>query len=420
MWKDSDFKKLTDDQKETLCLADKFLFQKWRAGRSPKTLQGYESIIKSFADYLKVPYEQLSIEHLTSKNLMNYKDRRSGYSPRGMKLNLTVLHHFFKRNKVFLDDGDIEVVRGNGKKAESNWKPLTRKMLQDMLAAGNDHSRALITFYVSTGCRGMEASLLKLQDIGVLIDGQFVPDEKGSVIRIPNAIAKGGNGGYVFLTKEARDYMTKWLAVRKDYIEEVRNKNKALIKKSGAGKFPKNDDRIFCQSYESMMFMFRRLYEKLQGSTKITGKQIHHKSTTGKPMEYNQITLHSMRRFFSTYGAKGMGRDLTEFVMRHTGYLQGSYWAEHIEECEREFHKGEAFLTITISEKDQIDEIDKIKKEASTRDAQTQEELKQLRDEVARLQDPKFWLESFRKAKEADLKKGDTRTRKYIDSILIQ
>ena len=384
MWKESDFKKLTEDQKENLCLADIFLLQKWRAGRSQKTLRGYESIIKSFADYLEVPYEQLSIDHLTSKNLMNYKDHRSNYSKRGTTLNLTVLHHFFKRNKVFLDEGDVEVVRGNGKKGESNWKPLTRKMLQDMLAAGNDHSRSVISFYISTGCRGMEASLLKLQDIGVLVDGQFVSDLNGSVVRIPNAIAKRGNGGFVFLTKEARGYMTKWLAIRSDYIIQVKNKNKALIKKSGAGKFPKKDDRIFCQSYGSQMFMFRRLYEHLQGSTKITGKIIHHKSKTGEVMEYSQITLHSCRRYFSTYGSKGAGRDVIEFIMRHTGYLQGSYWAEHIEEVEREFHKGEQFLTINISEKDQMDKIQTLEEQVK-KYAGFDEQMKSLQKDINRM-----------------------------------
>jgi len=68
---------------------------------SPKTLRGYESVLKSFAKFLGVSIDDLHL-HLTPENLKNYATSCKDYKPSGTKLNKTILHRFYhiKESKV--------------------------------------------------------------------------------------------------------------------------------------------------------------------------------------------------------------------------------------------------------------------------------------------------------------------------------
>jgi site-specific recombinase XerD len=66
----------------------------WAQPLSPKTIRGYESVLKSFAKFLEVSIDDLHL-HLTPENLKNYATRRKGYKPACMKLNMTILHRFY-------------------------------------------------------------------------------------------------------------------------------------------------------------------------------------------------------------------------------------------------------------------------------------------------------------------------------------
>jgi integrase len=229
---------------------------------------------------------------------------------------------------------------------EREDKPLTTELLQLMMDQGTIHGRALISFLVSTGCRAGETSNLLLSDVGRIENGRFVPDITGEVVQVRNEIAKGRKGGLVFLTSEAREYLTVWLKDRARYIADADERTKKLFTLKGGKKHertprkdigipakrPANDQRLFACSYATLDKTFNRMYKAADGERGITG---------------NKITAHGCRAYFRTHAVKGMSIDLAEGILRHTGYLNAEYFRMAPEERYKQFREGEASLYLT-------------------------------------------------------------------------
>lgn len=323
---------------------------------SPKTIRGYRSILKSFADFLKVPMDELHL-HLTPQNLKDYATSRKDYKPAGTKLNMTVLRRYYWLNEVSLANGRLEEATLKRRKKVNprthHDVPLTLKTLQDMMAIGNDHSRAILAFLISTGCRAGECAKLRMSDVD------------RDVVTIPDEIAKRGQGGEVYLTSEAREYLDKWLAVRDKHIHHSQHANMSLIAVGLSGARPKKDNRLFGVSYNSMQSMFTRLYNRI-GGVKVEGKtERNYHTPTGtkrKAPAYARLTLHSCRRYFSTHASETMNRDLVEYLMRHSGYLASSYYRN--EKARKEFHRGEHALYINKGREEVEDLRDTVAKQS--------------------------------------------------------
>ena len=347
-----------------------WIADKKEAKRSKKTITGYQGIMQSYADYCGVSIDEVH-NHLTGKNLKGYKlDRETkGMSPAGIRLNLTVIGQFFKRNGAKLTDSEAEIIRGKKVKS-NNFKAVSQETLQKMVARGNTHSRAFIATLISTGMRSGELAQLEITDVGRLdphAHNEFVSDTEGNVIRIRDEIAKNNEGGFAFLTSEARQYLTKWLAEREAYIEEYADRNKALIAKGYSGKRPSKDNRLFACGYHAMMATFTKLYADVDGQQvkkTVIGKD-------GEEKEYNQnlVTLHSTRRYFRTMGGQpgSIGVDMAEFIMRHRGYL--NYRVFPAEQCEQAFRDAERFFTIrSLTNGEAKKALDKIVETVKSRD----------------------------------------------------
>ena len=343
---------------------DEYLKKLKMANKSPQTIKGYEKVFKSFAEYLKVPMNDLH-NHLSSGSLASYaaervkgKEDKNGKiipgtkkSPAGTQTNIRILSRFFKFNGIVIDELDLGIIKNPGIQDENDdevitGKALTHDLLVRMMDQGNPHSRSIITTLISTAMRSGECSKILLSDIGRLQGETFKPDITGSVIKIRDNIAKGRvkngkktGGGYVFLNAEARQYLTEWLRERDQYILNADSRAAAL--KSGpkpkAGeedtrpnvKRPANDKRVFGVSYTSMHRIWDRLYKKCDGERGTYRKR---------------CTLHSTRAYFRTNAVKTMSIDLVEKIMRHSGYL-GQYI--QIPDMERQYHAGEASLYVT-------------------------------------------------------------------------
>jgi integrase len=284
--------------------------------RSDHTIKGYYKVFQSYAKFLGVPLDEVH-HHLSVSNLLKYAGSRNGKSDSGNKTNLNVLRRYFTQNGVVFDE--LEYNATNPKVTrEQNDKPLELATLQKMMDLTDPHGRALLSFLVSTGCRAGETCQIRLSDV------------QGDVVTIRNEIAKGGHGGKVYLTAEAREFLDLWLADRDDYIRIADARIKGL-KKTG-GKRPQKDDRLFATAYTGMHKIFTRLYDKVDGEQ---GKY------------HAMCTIHSCRKYFRTHAAQAMHPDLVTGLMRQTGYLDSTYVRMTDEEKRREFHAGEAVLYIT-------------------------------------------------------------------------
>jgi integrase len=282
-----------------------------RAKRAPSTIKLYAKVFRHYATFLNVPLENVH-DHLLPENLIKYSESRPGQSGRTTQLYLSILHRFMKLNGVKFDELELNVITAQSKE-DPDDKPLEPETLQKMMDLTSVHGKAILSTLISTGMRRQECSRLLLSDMD------------GDTIRIRNEIAKGGRGGIVYLTAEAQEFIGLWLKQRDEYI---RNASKKRYSESR----PKDDLRLFACSDATLRDIFARLYQKVDGEK-------------GKYRDKN--TLHSCRRYFRTHAVKTMPLDLVEKILRHSGYLTGSYVRISDDEARRVFHEGENVLYIT-------------------------------------------------------------------------
>jgi integrase len=265
-------------------------------------------------------------------------------SDNGNRTNLNVLRRYFTQNGIVFDE--LEYNATNPKVTrEQNDKPLELATLQKMMDLTDPHGRAILSFLVSTGCRAGETCEIRLSDV------------QGDTVTIRNEIAKGGHGGNVYLTVEAREYLDLWLADRDDYIR-IADARIGGLKKTG-GKRPLKDERLFATAYTGMNKIFSRLYDKVDGEQ---GKY------------HAMCTIHSCRKYFRTHAAQTMHPDLVTGLMRQTGYLDSTYVRMTDEEKRAQFHAGETALYITRADhRIQGSKLDQLQREKDALQARVQQ-----------------------------------------------
>jgi len=270
-------------------------------------------VFTSYAKFLNVQLGEVH-NHLSPENLVRYAISREGRSERGTQNNLSVLRRYMTINGVQFDLMQNNIVSMRCTEPLED-KPLEPATLEKMMDLGSVQAKAIISTLISTGMRAGECSNLLLSDV------------QGDTITIRNDIAKGKRGGKVYLTAEARGYIDAWLKDRDRHIKatEITTRNMDRIRKQ-------NDQRLFACSYNSMQKLFSRLYQMVDGE---------------KGKYHALCTLHSTRRYFRTHAVSTMPLDLVEKIMRHTGYLTGSYVRISDEEARKQFHAGETALYIT-------------------------------------------------------------------------
>lgn len=289
------------------------------ADRAPGTIRGYQYIFQSFARFLDVPVDEIH-NYLSPENLIKYAGSLSPrYAGVTARQRLAILRAYYEENGIEFKGLQAKVLNAR-RRSDPEDKPLTLDTLQKMMDLADERGKAFITFMVSTGMRPGEAAQLTLSDV------------KGDTVTIPGSIAKNKRGGKVYLTSEAREYLDIWLRNRAAFIKRADAHTKVLIRKGRKLTRPEHDDRLFASGYTGLNSMFKRLYGKVDGE---------------RGRYRRKITPHSMRKYFRTNAVKTMDLDLVEKLMRHSGYLTGSYVRITPEEARKQFHAGEAALYIT-------------------------------------------------------------------------
>jgi integrase len=310
------------------------------ARRSDQTIDLYRKVLLSYSRFVDVPLDQIHY-HLYPENLIKYAGSRMDKSERGTQLHLSILNRYFEINGVKFNTLERNVIKSRNP-PDHHDKPLQPEILLKMIDRADLHMKAVITTLVSTGMRSGECSNLLLSDLD------------GDTITIRKEIAKRRQGGKVYLTSEAQQYMKQWLEYRDEYIRQADKRSVGLGVREG------DDARLFACHYQTMRRKFSRLYDLVDGER---GKY------------HAKCTLHSTRRFFRTHAVKSLGIDLTEHLMRHRGYMTASYRRISDDDARKQFFEGESVLYIT--------RVGELTKELDEVKAQQKEQIAELERRMA-------------------------------------
>lgn len=283
-------------------------------GKSPLTSKAYRLHLMKYARFLDVSIENLH-QHLNMDDVIEYAISMKNQKANTRKTCLFVLKNFMEYCGHSFDkfEKDVFQVESTDERLD---KPLPLKTLQKMMDVGDVHGKAILTFLISTGVRAGECSKILLSDV------------KNDTVVLRNEICKGKRGGTVFLTVEAREFLDLWLLERDSYIKMADMKSGNLASRINGR--PAHDERLFGCSYMTINKIFKKMYDSVDGE-----------QSGGR----NRITAHAARAYFRTNAVKTMGLDLTEKILRHTGYLTKEY--VQIEDMKKDYHAGEAALYIT-------------------------------------------------------------------------
>ena len=301
---------------------------------SSNTQRSYKSNIKK---YFKLLNKDIN-SYFKNKTLEDYESDLNKAYMELEKLNTPLLTRktFFNSIKQFMFTIDKEckkldfweTIKQRTRGADSISKELipNAKDLKAVLTHGDACSRAMYLMMACTGMRIGELVALYEEDIDTSVKPAIVNIRRSYDRKTENKIklmTKTKKKRISFLTDEAKDALTEWLKLRKDYIQTATSKSKYYK--------DEDDDRLFPMCDENARTKWKNLVIK--------------SGLYETDNETNRLTLHPhcLRKFFRSYLGNA---DLAEHLMGHATGMDKYYRNMKIEDLQHEFLKYAHNVTI--------------------------------------------------------------------------
>jgi len=304
---------------------------------SPKTVGVYKWALRRFLEAIYGEADLKLADRYVGEDRDHEADIEQFFTvikdrpPKTVSLLMAAVRTFFIENRIRVD----EVVwrrlnrRIKGRGPVSEEKVPTVEEMRKILSHMDLKGRALFLVLVSSGMRIGEALKLKLDDIDLNRDP--------AVIRIRGEYTKSGDKRITFISTEAKTALLEWLKIRSSYIEQSRNRAKAMLEKRGIVISPKVDDgRIF--PFSEMV------------ASQIWNNALKKAGLDDRDRETNRrkFRIHALRKFFRSQLALAIPVDVVEALMGHRGYLTEVYRKYPNPEVQLAelYRRGEHMLTI--------------------------------------------------------------------------
>ena len=196
---------------------------------NPGTRSNHYHAIKQFFESL---YEEATPENLDAmaekyfnekrdydNDLITYMKNLNGQAPLSVKLKLSSIKTFFIENEIELPLKFWKKInrRVKGSRALTLDRIPTNSELKQILMHMPIQGKAIYLSLVSSGMRIGELLQTNLDDI-------YLNEEPGR-IQIRGVVTKTGTSRHAFISKEATEAITEWLAVREDYLKAAIGKS---------------------------------------------------------------------------------------------------------------------------------------------------------------------------------------------------
>ena len=283
----------------------------------------YEALLD---DYLKDRKRNVGTD---IKKFAKYLKEKS-VSMQSARQQLTYAVKFLRAHGVNILKEDIEDVKREAKGGAATVdKVMTSEVICQALKSSDVRTRALILVLASSGMRIGESLSLDISDIDMNTDPVMIN------IRPENTKTKKGR--YTFITAEAREALTEYLAVRGDYVQSA-NRRIEQFKKAGKEATVNAGDRVFPLEDSSV----NKIWETTLKRAGLYSRDVK----SGR----NQYRIHSLRKFFISKLSLAGARTLAEHLAGHEGYLDASYRQVSPEFAAREYQKLQSVLVCCIPE----------------------------------------------------------------------
>lgn len=259
------------------------------------------------------------------------------------KLAPMTYHCYLACIREFLSFNDINIhsrTKKSLKRQQKIKEPLTqdriptKEELRNILSYANLRDKAIYLTLLSSGMRVGELAQVKTYDIFM--------DENPVRIELEAEYTKSKKSRTVFVSKECKRYLVKWLQDREGWLEND-------IKTGFSKMYGKtlDDDRVFALTETSIRVKWNQLLDKVNLGTR------------DRRTKVREIHLHTLRKYFRTHLAVVIRPDAVELLLGHKNYLNQSYVRFAKDELAKEYKKGENELTIFESKDKGHDELEK-------------------------------------------------------------
>lgn len=355
---------------------------------SHATQLSYNSALKSYFEVInKDPekYFKNGNRKYTDKELKSYENDVTLFWRKIKDKPPLTVRQYIGVIRVFLQDNYVDLPKKfwkSFKKRKKGSRTIiqdivpTREQFKKIISHGSILEKAMVTTLLSSGMRIGELCLIKEEDI----DFDFTPVK----IEVKGEYTKTGNRRTVFVSDEASEFLKEWLKEKQEYLDRaVKILNFPQYTKSN------NDDRVFPMHSG----VARQKWNRLLRKSGLTDQD----NSTSRP--HYKIHPHVTRKYYRTWMAKDLGRDLTEYFLGHEEGLDAVYRRYGDDSNKQllgdEYYKGMHNVMIFTTETKDINEIREQMKEKDKQLQDMQKTMDEMKAQILELR-----LEKLEKANE--------------------
>lgn len=209
-------------------------------------------------------------------------------------------------------------------------KTLTGEIICHALKGADVRNRAIFLTLASSGLRIGEALSLSMKDIDL--------DSTPVKIVVRAAKSKNKQARFTFITPEAADAVRAWIRNRDTYLQGSAKHNQNLIKAGVSAPVNTDSDLLFPVSDSQVNAAWETCLRKagLYAQDAETGRNVYR--------------IHALRKFFYSQLSMALPEKLVQYLVGHSGYLDGSYMRITPEYAAAEFLKVQDCLTCCVPE----------------------------------------------------------------------
>ncbi|MGB8934877.1 MAG: tyrosine-type recombinase/integrase [Candidatus Nitrosopolaris sp.] len=316
-------------------------------------------------------------------------NNNGGVSPITLKNYVITIKNFLEYSDIDISPRKFKLKVRLPKVVTKNKETLSKEDVVDILNACSDiRLKTYVMLLAAGGFRAVEALSIRIKDLDL--------ESKPARVFVRGEYTKTKTDRVVFLTEEAAQQLTSWLAYkyrkrRVCYKAEKENKNSEKTISEYRTPDRKENDLIFAVYQNTRMPNPDGIYDDIAKSFAKTLDRMGKGEREDGNERRRQITFHSFRRFVKTTISDLGYVDYSEYFIGHSG---STYWRKKDTEKAEIFRKIESYLTfLNVRQlerqgadiQSKVEELERLNQSMRDRDKMKDDAIAHLSDQLIAL-----------------------------------